>query len=29
MMKAAVKFSPDKIKPDDLARSGGAADEAE
>jgi len=29
MMKAAVKFNPDKIKPDDLARSGGAADEAE
>jgi len=29
MMKAAVKFNPDKIKPDDLARSGGAADEVE
>jgi ParB family chromosome partitioning protein len=29
MMKAAAKFSPDKIKPDDLARSGGATDEAE
>jgi len=29
MMKAAVKFNPDKIKSDDLARSGGAADEAE
>ena len=29
MMKAAAKFNPDKIKPDDLARSGGAADEVE
>jgi ParB family chromosome partitioning protein len=29
MMKAAAKFNPDRIKPDDLARSGGAADEAE
>jgi len=29
MMNAAVKFNPDKIKLDDLARSGGAADEAE
>ena len=29
MMKAAAKFNPDKIKPDDLARSGGAADEVD
>ncbi|HEY6973035.1 MAG TPA: ParB N-terminal domain-containing protein [Nitrospiraceae bacterium] len=29
MMHAAVKFNPDKIKLGDLARSGGAADEAE
>ena len=29
MMKAAAKFNPDKIRPDDLARSGGVADEAE
>jgi ParB family transcriptional regulator, chromosome partitioning protein len=29
MMKAASKFNPDKIKPDDLARSGGSADDAE
>jgi ParB family chromosome partitioning protein len=29
MMKAAAKFNPDKIRPDDLARSGGVADEAD
>lgn len=29
MMKAAARFNPDKIKPDDLARSGGPADEVE
>lgn len=29
MMNAAAKFNPDKIKLDDLARSGGAADEAD
>jgi len=29
MMNAAVKFNPDKIKLGDLARSGGAVDEAE
>jgi ParB family chromosome partitioning protein len=29
MAKAAVKFNPDKIKMDDLARSGGAPDETE
>jgi ParB family transcriptional regulator, chromosome partitioning protein len=29
MMKAAAKFNPDKVKLDDLARSGGAVDEAE
>jgi ParB family chromosome partitioning protein len=29
MMKAAAKFNPEKIKSDDLARSGGVADEAE
>ncbi|HMU53765.1 MAG TPA: ParB N-terminal domain-containing protein [Nitrospira sp.] len=29
MAKAAAKFDPDKVKPNDLARSGGAPDEAE
>ena len=29
MMKAAVKFNPDKIKMDDVARTGGAPDESE
>ena len=29
MMKAAEKFNPDKIKPDDLAQSGGAPDETD
>jgi ParB family transcriptional regulator, chromosome partitioning protein len=29
MLKAAVKFNPDKIKMDDLAKSGGAPDDAE
>ena len=29
MMKAAAKFNPDKVKLDDLARSGGAVDEAD
>ena len=29
MMQAAAKFNPDKIKMDDLARSGGVPDEAE
>lgn len=29
MAKAAAKFNPDKIKTEDLARSGGAADESE
>jgi ParB family transcriptional regulator, chromosome partitioning protein len=29
MMKAAAKFNPNKVKLDDLARSGGAVDEAE
>ncbi|ALA56480.1 ParB N-terminal domain-containing protein [Nitrospira moscoviensis] len=29
MLKAAVKFNPDKIKLDDLAKSGGAPDDAE
>jgi len=29
MAKAVAKFNPDKIKPDDLARSGGAPDEME
>lgn len=29
MMTAAAKFNPDKIRLDDLARSGGSADEAE
>jgi ParB family chromosome partitioning protein len=29
MMQAAAKFNPDKIKMDDLAKSGGALDEAE
>jgi ParB family transcriptional regulator, chromosome partitioning protein len=29
MMQAAAKFNPDKIKMDDLAKSGGAPDEAE
>jgi ParB family chromosome partitioning protein len=29
MTKAAAKFNPDKIKMDDLAKSGGVPDEAE
>ncbi|BFU94779.1 MAG: conserved protein of unknown function [Nitrospira sp.] len=29
MAKAAAKFDPDKVKPNDLARSGGAPDEGE
>ena len=29
MMKAAMKFNPDKIKMDDVARTGGAPDESE
>jgi len=29
MAQAAAKFDPDKVKPNDLARSGGAPDEAE
>jgi ParB family chromosome partitioning protein len=29
MMQAAAKFNPDKIKMDDLAKSGGAPDESE
>jgi ParB family chromosome partitioning protein len=29
MTQAAAKFNPDKIKMDDLAKSGGAPDEAE
>ncbi|MCI0658253.1 MAG: ParB/RepB/Spo0J family partition protein [Acidobacteria bacterium] len=29
MTKAAEKFNPDKIRPDDLAKSGGAPDESE
>ena len=29
MTKAAAKFNPDKIKMDDLARTGGAPDESE
>jgi ParB family transcriptional regulator, chromosome partitioning protein len=29
MTQAAAKFNPDKVKPDDLAKSGGAPDEAE
>jgi ParB family chromosome partitioning protein len=29
MAKAAVKFNPEKIKTEDLARSGGAPDEGE
>ena len=29
MAKAAAKFDPDKIKPDDLAKSGGAPDDTE
>lgn len=29
MMQAATKFNPDKIKMDDLAKSGGAADDSE
>jgi ParB family chromosome partitioning protein len=29
MTKAAEKFNPDKIKMDDLAKSGGAPDESE
>jgi ParB family chromosome partitioning protein len=29
MMKAAEKFNPDKIKPDDVAKSGGAPDETD
>jgi ParB family chromosome partitioning protein len=29
MMKAAAKFNPDKVKMEDLARSGGAPDESE
>jgi ParB family chromosome partitioning protein len=28
MVTAAAKFNPDKIKMDDLAKSGGAPDEA-
>lgn len=29
MTQAAAKFNPDKIKLDDLAKSGGALDESE
>jgi len=29
MTKAAAKFNPDKIKMDDLAKSGGVTEEAE
>jgi hypothetical protein len=29
MMKAAVKFNPDRIKMDDVARTGGAPEESE
>jgi ParB family chromosome partitioning protein len=29
MMKAAMKFNPEKIKMDDVARTGGAPDESE
>jgi ParB family chromosome partitioning protein len=29
MTQAATKFNPDKIKMDDLAKSGGAPDEVE
>jgi len=29
MMQAAQKFNPDKIKVDDLAKSGGAPDDTE
>jgi ParB family chromosome partitioning protein len=29
MIQAAAKLNPDKIKMDDLAKSGGAPDEAE
>jgi len=29
MMQAAAKFNPDKVKMDDLAKSGGAPDESE
>jgi ParB family transcriptional regulator, chromosome partitioning protein len=28
-MQAAAKFNPDKVKMDDLAKSGGAPDESE
>jgi ParB family chromosome partitioning protein len=29
MLQAAAKFNPDKVKVDDLAKSGGAPDEGE
>jgi len=29
MTQAATKFNPDKVKMDDLAKSGGVADEVE